>query len=120
MLRFHWSIGSSCRIDYEGFLKRSFEIFGLGKLNFPEKAFAEKNFHCGFYEDGDKLENILHFRKHGLEDYFEMEKKKVSAFKRFGASLLRKPIKYYLLKQSEPLIALRENDGKMKKQFFGE
>src|SRR5690606_18166200 len=111
--------GESCRIDYEGFLERSFEIFGLGKLDFPKGAFAEKNFHCGFYEDGDDLENILHFRKHSLEDYFEMEKEKYSSLKKFGASLFRKPIKYFLLKQSEPLKALRENDQKLKKQFFG-
>lgn len=112
--------GETCRIDYEGFLQRSFNIFGLGELNFPDKAFAEKNFHCGFYKDGDELENIVHFRNHSLEDYFEMEKEKVSGFEKFGASLLRKPIKYYLLKQSEPLIALRNNDEKMKRQFFGE
>lgn len=112
--------GESCRIDYKGFLERSFDIFGLGELNFPEKAFAEKNFHCGFYEDGDELENILHFRRHSLEDYFEMESEKVSSFKKFGASLLKKPIKYYLLKQSEPRTALEENDASMKKQFFGE
>ncbi|HLW30653.1 MAG TPA: NAD(P)-dependent oxidoreductase [Aequorivita sp.] len=112
--------GESCRIDYEGFLKRSFEIFGLGELNFPNKAFAEKNFHCGFYADGEALENILHFRNHSLEDYFEIESKKVSSFKKFGASLLRKPIKYYLLKQSEPLVAFQKNDKKLKKQFFGE
>lgn len=111
--------GESCRIDYEGFLERSFDIFGLGELNFPDKAFAEKNFHCGFYADGDALEHILHFRRDSLEDYFEMESEKVSSFKKFGASLLRKPIKQYLLKQSEPLIAFKENDVKMKKQFFG-
>lgn len=112
--------GENCRIDYEGFLKRSFKVFGLGELNFPKKAFAEKNFHCGFYKDGDELENILHFRKHSLEDYFEMEKEKVSGFEKFGASLLRMPIKYYLLKQSEPLLAVKKDDTKMKRQFFKE
>jgi len=112
--------GENCRIDYKGFLQRSFNIFGLGELDFPEKAFAEKNFHCGFYEDGDDLENILHFRRDTLEDYFEMEKEKVSAIEKFGAALLKKPIKYFLLKKSEPLIAIKENDEEMKKQFFGE
>lgn len=112
--------GENCRIDYEGFLHRSFNMFGLGELNFPDKAFAEKNFHCGFYKDGDELENILHFRRHSLEDYFNIEKEKVSGFEKSGASLLRMPIKYYLLKQSEPLIAMRTNDKKMKRQFFGE
>lgn len=112
--------GEKCRIGYKEFLQRSFDIFGLGELNFPDKAFAEKNFHCGFYKDGDDLENILHFREHTLEDYFQMEMNKVSGFEKFGASLLKMPIKYYLLKQSEPLIAYKENDEKMKKQFFGE
>lgn len=110
--------GESCRIDYEGFLERSFEIFGLGELSFPENAFAEKNFHCGFYEDGDDLENILHFRSHSLKDYFEIEAEKVSSLKKIGASLFRKPIKYYLLKQSEPLEAFKNNDKKLKEQFF--
>ena len=111
--------GETCRVDYEGFLQRSFDIFGLGKLNFPDKAFAEKNFHCGFYADGEELENIVHFRNHTLEDYFEMEKEKVSSFEKIGATLLRKLIKYYLLKQSEPLEAIKGNDVEMRKQFFG-
>lgn len=110
--------GESCRIDYEGFLERSFEIFGLGELNFPKKAFAEKNFHCGFYKDGHDLEKILHFRNHTLGDYFNIESEKVSSFKKIGASLFRTPIKYYLLKQSEPLEAFKENNEKLKKQFF--
>lgn len=111
--------GADCRINYKEYLERSFEISGLGEFDYPNDAFASKNFHCGFYEDGDNLEEILGFRKHNLEDHFEMEKEKVSGFKKFAASLLRKPIKYFLLKQSEPLRALRENDLKMKKQFFG-
>lgn len=76
--------GESCRIDYEGFLERSFGIFGLGELDFPEKSFAEKNFHCGLYEDGDDLENILHFRNHTLEDYFEIENGKFQTLKNLG------------------------------------
>lgn len=112
--------GESCRIEYEEFLERSFKIFGLGELNFPDKAFAEKNFHCGFYADGEVLEDILHFRNHSLEDYFDREEKKISSLKKFGASLFRTPIKYYLLKQSEPLEAFRKNDQILKKQFFGE
>lgn len=95
--------GETCRISYKKFLERSFEIYGLGKFTLPNKAFAEKNFHCGFYEDGDDLEKILHFREDSLEDYFRKEKEKFSTFKKFGASLLRKPIKWYLLQQSEPL-----------------
>ncbi|MEO9076128.1 MAG: NAD(P)-dependent oxidoreductase, partial [Gelidibacter sp.] len=104
--------GESCRISYEHFLERSFAIFGLGKLDFPEHTFAEKNFHCGFYADGDDLERILHFRKDSLEDYFEMESEKVTDFKKGAASIFKKPIKWFLLKKSEPYRAYKTQDAK--------
>lgn len=110
--------GESCRISYEHFLERSFAVFGLGELDFPDKAFADKNFHCGFYADGDALENIVHFRKDSLEDYFEMEAEKVSAIKKGAASLFRKPIKWYLLKQSEPYQAFKTKDAKQMNHYF--
>ncbi|HLV42388.1 MAG TPA: NAD(P)-dependent oxidoreductase, partial [Brumimicrobium sp.] len=63
--------GEECRISYREFLTRSFKVFGLGKLNFPENSFANHNFHCGYYADGDDLENILHFRKDTITSYFK-------------------------------------------------
>lgn len=110
--------GESCRILYKDFLIRSFKIYGLGEFTFPDKAFAEKNFHCGYYADGDDLEEILHFRQDSLADYFQYEKENFSSFKKFGASLLQKPIKWYLLQQSEPLEALKNDDKELKQQFF--
>lgn len=110
--------GESCRISYDQFLKRSFQIFGLGTFEFPNKAFAEKNFHCGFYEDGDELEGILHFRDHSLEDYFDMEKSKISPIRKFVTTIFRKPIKFFLLNQSEPYKAFRENDEELIQHFF--
>lgn len=110
--------GESCRISYEHFLERSFAIFGLGKLNFPKHAFADKNFHCGFYADGDDLENTVHFRQDSLEDYFEMETEKISVFKKGAAALFKKPIKYYLLKQSEPYEAFKTKDSKQMQHYF--
>ena len=110
--------GESCRIIYDDFLSQSFEIFGLGKLNFNPKSFADKNFHCGFYEDGDVLNEIVNFRKDTLSDYFENEKKKVSRFTRSLISLLKIPIKKYLQKQSEPLAAYLNNDQKMLQHYF--
>ena len=110
--------GESCRLSYEHFLERSFAIFGLGKLNFPEHSFADKNFHCGYYADGDDLENIVHFRQDTMEDYFEMEAEKVSALKKGAASLFKKPIKWYLLKQSEPYNAFKNQDKKQIQHYF--
>jgi len=44
-----------CRISYCDFLSHSFEIYGLGNPDFKENSFARKNFHCGYYADGDIL-----------------------------------------------------------------
>ncbi len=110
--------GESCRTSYKDFLERSFEIFGLGELNFPQKSFAEKNFHCGFYEDGNVLDNILHFRQDSLDDYFKMESAKVSGMKKFGAKMFKGSIKKYLLKQSEPLDAIKTNNKEEIERYF--
>lgn len=110
--------GETCRISYEHFLERSFAIFGLGKPDFPKYAFADKNFHCGFYADGDDLENVVHFRQDSLEDYFIMEAEKVSAFKKAAATLFQNPIKWYLLKKSEPFEAMKRNDTKQINHYF--
>lgn len=110
--------GESCRISYKHFLERSFAIFGLGKLDFPEHAFADKNFHCGFYADGENLENIVNFRQHSLEDYFQMEEEKVSPFKKGAAALFKKPIKWFLLKKSEPYHAFKTQDAQQIHHYF--
>ncbi len=110
--------GENCRSSYKDFLQRSFTVYGLGALNFPQNAFADKNFHCGYYADGDDLENIVHFRKDNLEDYFKMEAAKVSGFKKAAAKFFKKPVKWYLLKQSEPYQAYKEKDEKLMHHYF--
>lgn len=110
--------GKNCQTNYEDFLSRSFKIYGLGKLNFNKKAFAEKNFHCGFYADGNILNDILNFRQDSLDTYFENEKRKVSLFKKFITSIFKSPIKKILQRQSEPLIALKNNNRQLINHFF--
>ena len=110
--------GENCRIIYDDFLSHSFKLYGLGELDFPSKTFAEKNFHCGYYQDGYILENILNFRKDTLSNYFEDEKNKVSLFKKLFISIFKKPIKKYLQSQSEPLAAYLNQDIKLVQHFF--
>ena len=110
--------GEDCRIIYADFLSRSFNIYGLGELDFPLKTFAEKNFHCGYFQDGYILENILNFRKDTLSNYFENEKNKVSFFKKSFISVFKKPIKKYLQSQSEPLAAYVNQDMKMIQHYL--
>jgi nucleoside-diphosphate-sugar epimerase len=112
--------GETCRTTYKEFLTRSFDILGLGKVSFPAKAFAEKNFHCGFYADGDELENILHFREDGLESYYKKVEKSTKSWRRILTVLFRGAIKKILLKQSGPYRAFVTNDKIMKRHFFNE
>lgn len=110
--------GASCRCSYRSFLERSFSIFGLGKLNFPAKAFAEKNFHCGFYQDGEALEEILRFRKDDLSSYFRKVAAENSSIKKAITTLFRPLIKRYLLHLSEPYKAYKTNDTARIYHFF--
>ncbi len=112
--------GEACRITYQEFLSNSFKIFGLGELNFPKNSFAENNFHCGFYADGDDLENILHFRRDTITTYFLAVKKSVSPLKRFFASLFKGIIKRQLLKQSDPLRAIKNQDKDLIIRYFND
>jgi nucleoside-diphosphate-sugar epimerase len=110
--------GEACRTTYKEFLEHSFAILGLGKLSFPEKAFAGKNFHCGFYRDGDELENILHFRIDSLESYYRKVENSTKFWEKMMTILFRGVIKSFLLSKSEPYRAFIKNDEKMKNRFF--
>ena len=110
--------GESCLITYRSFLEKSFNLFGLGAVNFPEHAFAERNFHCGIYADGYKLEEILHFRNDNIDTYFEDQRRSIPAPVKFLSFLFRSIIKKSLLKQSEPLKAYRTKNESLMNQFF--
>ncbi|HAA14374.1 MAG TPA: NAD(P)-dependent oxidoreductase [Cytophagales bacterium] len=112
--------GKDCVIEYQEFMDRSFAISGLGKADFPERTFAKQNFHCGYYADGDVLEEILKFRQDTTETYLHNLKAHTSPAQKTFASLFRKPIKNYLQKQSEPLHAWKTGDKALIARFFGE
>lgn len=112
--------GEGCRTTYRDFLHMSFDAFGLGEVDFPQHSFAEKNFHCGYYEDGDELAEIMDFRADTLDNYFDQLNTSVSPLRRMFTSLFRKPIKRHLLKQSEPYEASSTKNKKMASRFFNE
>ena len=115
---YNLSGGEKCRIVYRDFLSRSFDIFGLGKLDFKANSFATKNFHCGYYEDGDELHEILDFRRETIDDYFTNLKKYIPPVRKTLTSIFRKIIKSSLQKKSEPLAALNNNKISEIKHYF--
>lgn len=115
---YNLSGGEKCRIIYSDFLSRSFEIFGLGALDFQDNAFAGKNFHCGYYEDGDVLNDILDFRRDSIDYYFLNLKKSIPDVKKTATTVLRRLIKFNLERQSEPLIAVKTGNQTDIRHYF--
>ena len=110
--------GEQCCISYREFLQRSFQLYGLGKLNFPAYAFAMRNFHCGFLVDGDILNNLLHFRHDTMESYFAQTKLSIPIMMKIFGFVFRIPIKRSLLNQSEPYRAVKTNNLNLIHHFF--
>jgi nucleoside-diphosphate-sugar epimerase len=110
--------GERCCISYREFLQRSFQLFGLGKLNFPAYAFAMRNFHCGMLADGDILNNILHFRQDTMESYFAQTEQSIPLIMKIFGFIFRIPIKRSLLKKSEPYQAVKTNNLNLMHHFF--
>lgn len=117
-LIFNLGGGQGCRDSYKGILNQVFKIYGLGKLDYPEHAFAKRNYHGGFYADGDILQDILSFREDTLESYFLHLRKHINPVKRFVFSLMRKPVKRFMLTQSVPYEAYKTNDKTLVQRFF--
>ncbi len=112
--------GSTCRLTSRAFMTKNFELAGLGKLDFPPKSFAEKNFHCGYYQDGNVLEEIVNFRQDTLESYFAAVEASISAPQKWITRVLSPLIKRYLSSLSEPLKAFREKDEEVMQRFFNQ
>lgn len=110
--------GIDCCIRFGDFLQRSFQLYGLGKMHFPQHAFAQRNFHCGIMADGDDLEQILHFRRNTLESYFLKTTAEVSPLIKIAGFIFRPLIRLFLTLTSQPLRAFRSHNLKEMKQFF--
>ncbi len=91
--------GDRCRITYREYLNDMMEIFGLGQNFLPKEGFAVKDFHCGFC-DTQKSENLLHYQRHTLNDYYKEVEKKVRTKRRF-VPMVKWIIRLNLLKKSE-------------------
>ena len=110
--------GCECRTTYKKFLDKLFSIMGLGNDFLPRFAFAEHNFHCGYYLDSDKLENLLRFRRETLEDLYKQIESGTSPIKKFNARLFKPMIKAHLLRHSEPLKAQKTGNRVLISRFF--
>lgn len=110
--------GAENRIFFRDLLVNNFRLFGLGKFNLPAKAFAEKNFHCAYYADGDELESILHFRRDNLASYWKRVEDSIPAWQYVLMRLVAPLVKKVWLFKSEPWQAYKTGNVKEMRHFF--
>jgi len=110
--------GPCCRVTYRDFLRENFERMGIDFSLVPEKAFAERNFHCGYYADSDDLESILHFQRDCIGDLYSRMEQKVLPPKRFFSRMFQRIIVAELVKRSVPWKARSEMASSVAKHFF--
>lgn len=111
--------GAACRTTFRAYLTEVFTRIGLGRFDLPEAAFATRNFHCGYYADGDALDDILHFRRDTLAGHLDELAAGWPWWRRAALALVRRPAKAYLAARSEPLAALRAGDAGLIRRFYG-
>lgn len=118
--------GEQYRMTNYEFEKRLLRTIGLGCPEdvFEANWFALKNFHGMWYEDSDRLENILHFRENlPLDDYFKRLRASLPWF--FSLSpLAPKPlVKKFLCRYTlDPKLGTQywaKNDPDRLKAYFG-
>lgn len=110
--------GPNCRTTYRDFLANMFKVYGLNINMLKDMAFAEKNFHCGYFLDSDKLEDIVHFQYDTLDSYYARVKSETNSFIRFLSRIFSRPIIYFLTRKSDPLKAKKKKNEGLIKRFF--
>lgn len=111
--------GKKNRVVYKDLLAAYFKFVGLGELDFPIHAFAIQNYHCGYYNDSDELENILHFRKDTLQSLYRQINDYYKWPVKIAAKLTHKLVKSYLLSKSDPYKGWVEKDPYKLYKYFG-
>ncbi|MDD3821733.1 MAG: NAD-dependent epimerase/dehydratase family protein [Bacilli bacterium] len=110
--------GKKCRTTYREFLKTCFKIYGLNYNYLDESAFADKNFHCGYYIDGHILNDIVNFQEDTLDSYYQYLSDNTSVIKKNLTKALSYFIMWRLNSSSEPKYALQTNNKVLIKRFF--
>ncbi len=112
--------GETCRMVARDFLRLMLPIFGVSPAALPAYAFATRNFHSGYYADGDRLEALLRFRRKTLADYLADLRASISPLSRALVNRIpRALIRGYFERMSEPLRAIRENNQALIERFYG-
>lgn len=84
--------GERFRILFKDYLKELFKTYGLSVRFLSTYFMAEKNYSIGHYSDGDKLEELLHFRSKNIDVYYRSLEKYKHKISRLLPRLLVLPV----------------------------
>lgn len=90
--------GDKFRTTYADYLVHVFKTYGLSLKFISSWIMAEKNYCGGYYNDGDDLEKILHFRSKNIDVYYNTLLKYKYKISRIIPRLFAKP---FVLKYSK-------------------
>lgn len=115
---FNLSGGVKCRTTYREFISSMFKIYGINIQYLKDVAFAEHNFHCGYFLDSNKLNDILSFQQDTIDSYYNRVKRNTKGVVRFFSKIFSRPIVFFLMRKSDPLNAKKKNDKNLIERFF--
>jgi nucleoside-diphosphate-sugar epimerase len=94
--------GKDSQIIYRENLNKYYEIMGFGRNFIPETAFAKRGFYCGIFDSQEikKLQNLLDYHHHTLQDFYNEVRTWVGA-KKYIARLIKPIARWYILRKSE-------------------
>ena len=96
---FNLSGGEKFRTFYADYLRHILKNYGVSIRFLSTWLCAEKNYYGHYYKDGDKLEDILHFRSKNLDVYYNTLLKYRVKISRFIPRLLAIPFLFYYRKR---------------------
>lgn len=98
---FNVSGGEKFRTEFSDYILTVLRKYGLSIRYLSTLICAEKNYCVGYYTDGDKLEDILHFRSKNIDVYYNSLDKYTYKFTRFIPRILALPFIYVINKRNK-------------------
>ena len=91
--------GEKSRVSGYEIVDAGFKILGGSAKDFYEPRYnVTRNFHCGFYYDGEELNNLFHYRQDTFSGYWDKIKKKYWYFS-LGRICPKKLIKKFAIER---------------------
>ena len=77
--------------------------------------------HDGFfiYDEGNKVQELIHFQRYSLEDFYAGMKKNIGKIKKTFFKIIKPFARKALLKMSKPYQAIKDKNEEKIKEFFG-